>query len=509
MCIRTFLNLLLLVGCIPRVQSSNSSVVEMLSIAEVSPKIAGTTCTSRTLSGIVLDSATNEDASHDIPHCPEGYFCDLWGNENKTDTETVVGLCKACPGNADNCLSSSILFESTPSPESFAFSLGKAVEEECQDQCGVQKNSCSSTEDCPRGLFCNFEGGENGGFCEQCPVHLFYCKEGMNLTSQGLVSCEASCSILCTPKGVLEIITPVTAATSDMATPSSVFIQDVNVMDGSPQLSATGPVVDCGLGLVDCEGVEGAVCFIERGLIPFVTKTRSCFNGGGVAAVIYNVEAQCENILGTFFGEETLIPTLALTHLDGKAIVDQAKSMLPGELIASVEVGGHDTIPKFCTLGCYAENLCEGTDLNCNFDNGDFGDCKVKESEAYCNNGANFLADYLPCTAEREFCDFSSGGVGFCRTCPEVDGGCFFSNLNSDAVKECNAVCTDGTSEKLDSAPCKFCPKGDFVIGDIGDAFKSTTENENTTTPCEFCASSSTAQCSGVNRWNMTYPERT
>lgn len=505
MCISTLLNLLLLLGCIPRVQSTNSSVTEMLAIAETSTKIAGLRCTSRTL----VDSGTKEDSSIDIPHCPEGYFCDLWGNENQNDAEKVVGLCKACPGNADNCLSSSILFESTPSPESFTSFLGKAVAEECHDQCGVQKNSCSSTEDCPRGLFCNFEEGENGGFCEKCPGHIFYCQEeGMNLTSQGLIACESSCSIVCSPNGVLEITTPGTATTSNVGQPSSVFIEDVNVIDGSPQLRAEGPIVDCELGLDDCEGAEGAVCFIERGLIPFYNKTQSCYNGGGVAAVIYNVEAQCENIFGSFFGEETLIPTLALTHLDGKAIVDQAKAMLPGEqLLATVEVGGQNTIPKFCTLGCIADNECEGTDLNCNWDNGDFGDCKVQESAAYCNNGANFLADYLPCTAEREFCDFSSGGVGLCRSCPEKDGACFFSNLNSEGVKECNAVCTDGMSEELDSAPCKFCPKGDFVIGDIGDAFKST--EENTTAPCEFCASSSTAQCSGVNRWDMTYPERT
>ena len=514
-----FLNLLLLARYITLVRSNSISVKETLLNAERSPKIAGTKCTSRTLRDIAVESANftidyggfeNEDEPDSIqndfvPYCPDGYFCDLWGNENKSNVDEVFGLCKSCSGGADSCIFSSILFESTPHPETFAFSLRMAVEEECQDQCGLEKNTCSFVEDCPNGLFCNFEDADKGGYCEQCPFHLFYCEKGRNLTSQGLKACESSCSIVCSAKGVLSV----TAKTIDETVSLPISIENVNTMDGSPQLSATGPVIDCGLGMDDCIGADGSVCFIERGKIPFYNKTRSCYNGGGIAAVIYNLEATCDNILGSFFGEETLIPTLALTHWDGKAILDQVKAIHPGDqLLATVEVGGHNTPPGFCTLGCVEDNECEGTDLTCNYDNGDFGDCKEIESSAHCNIGATFLTDHLPCTAEREFCDYSVGGRGFCRSCPEVDGACFFSDLNSEGVKECNVVCTNGRSKKLDSAPCKFCLKGDFAIGDISDGFEST-EEKNVTSPCEFCASTTVTECSSVNRWNMEHPKRT
>jgi hypothetical protein len=66
--------------------------------------------------------------------------------------------------------------------------------------------------------------------------------------------------------------------------------------------------------------VSGSVCFIERGKAPFVNKTRNCYAGGGIATVIYNLEASCENIDASYFDQETYIPAVSLTHLDGKAI---------------------------------------------------------------------------------------------------------------------------------------------------------------------------------------------
>ncbi len=494
-------NLLLLVQFVPLVRSNSTSVKEKLSISEASTEIIGLTCTSRTLGDIALDAfnVTTDDGSD--PYCPDGYFCDLLLDGSEDSIDRVLGLCKPCSGAANSCSSDSLLAESVPDPESIEFLVEIAVEEECQNQCGETVNKCSSVEDCPLGLFCNFENAEEGGYCEQCPWHMYFCGEEKNLTSKGLNACESSCSIACTTKGVIEIANSVTGKTDD--------IEDVNTMNGSPQLKATGPIIDCGLGLEPCEGAEGAICFIERGLSPFINKTQNCHAGGGVGAVIYNVEASCENIRGTFAGQEVMIPGLSLTHIDGKAILEKAKAMPPETpLVATVEVGGHDTPPASCTLGCIEDNECEGTDFICDWDNGDFGDCRDEEQKVHCSILDTFISDSIPCTGEKEFCDASNGGRGFCQPCPEVVGGCFFSDLTSDGVKECNAVCADGKANKVNAKPCKFCPKGDFVIGDIGDGFQST-EEEAETTPCEFCATTSTTTCSNVNRWDMKYPTRT
>ena len=69
-------------------------------------------------------------------------------------------------------------------------------------------------------------------------------------------------------------------------------------------------------------------------------------------------------------------------------------------------------------------------------------------------------------------------------------------------------MCNDGVVQELESAPCKFCPKGSFAIGDIGNNYEST-DFEEVTTPCEFCASTSDSPCQSINRWDMKYPKRT
>ena len=457
-----------------------------------------------------LDNQEDEwDNNVFLPYCPDGYFCDATIEKDEDGAGIIMGLCKACPGSSDRCLSYSSIF-----PPDEYFSVERAVVEECQEQCGAEKNMCSSTVACPNGLFCNFEnaaedgGGDGDGYCEGCPHHLFLCGTGKNLTSKGFDACESSCTSDCIAQGTLVTIT--TTSTSSSAFPIS--IDDVSAVADSPQLSATGPIVDCGLGLEPCEDAEGSVCFIERGKAPFVNKTRNCHAGGGIATVFYNVEAKCENIEATFNGAAVLIPAVTLTHMEGKAILKQAKAMpVDSPLLVTVGVGGHDTLPSHCILGCTKENQCEGTNLTCDFDNGEFGDCLPTDVTQQCNDEASAGGDYIPCTVEGEFCDFSSGKRGLCTPCPEIDSACFYSNLNKEGAKECTAVCTDGnTQEKLESDPCKFCPKGSFAIGDIGDGFSST-EKDEVITPCEFCASDklATTCSSNQDRWEMDYPNRT
>ena len=522
-----FVHLLLLVQSIPIVRSTNIAVAETISTAENTPIIAKTLCASRTLrpssifdsSDSILDPTNstkdndgsgNEDESFIIPiisppYCPDGYFCDLSGNENKVNVDEVLGLCKPCSGSSDSCPSSPAMIEGATGPESLAYSLKNAVFEECQDQCGAEKNTCTSVTGCPHNLFCNFENSKEDGYCEQCPAHVLFCTQG-NLTIQGVIACKSSCSVPCVSRGALEIVS---TSIDKTITSLNYSYSNVNSISGSPQLTATGPIVDCGLGLEPCEGVSGSVCFIERGKAPFVNKTRNCYAGCGIATVIYNLEASCENIDASNFDQETYIPAVSLTHLDGKAILNEAKAMPPETpLLVTVEVGDHDVLPRTCNLSCMLEIECEGTDLICNFDNGDFGDCSATEYRAVCNDEADIGTDYLPCTEEREFCDFSFGKRGECRSCPEVDAACFFSDLNVQGAKECDSVCTDGSLQELESAKCKFCARGNFTIGDIADGFEST-EKEEVATPCEFCATASASTCSSVDRWDMKYPERT
>ena len=100
---------------------------------------------------------------------------------------------------------------------------------------------------------------------------------------------------------------------------------------GSANGSFTGPLVDCGLGETTCEGVEDAVCFIQRGTFLFAEKTESCEVGGGKAVVIYN------NVPGPFAGTlgeyQTLLPVTGISDTDGallQAFVDSQASLTIG-----------------------------------------------------------------------------------------------------------------------------------------------------------------------------------
>ena len=126
----------------------------------------------------------------------------------------------------------------------------------------------------------------------------------------------------------------------------------------------------------------------------------------------------------------------------------------------------------------------------------------------HCPNG--YFCDFME---PRDNCD-----ADVTSPCPDTESACFFSDLNREGAKECTAVCADEGLTKLEptqleltqleSTPCKFCQKGSFSIGDMGDGFIST-DKEEIAAPCEFCASSSASTCSRVDRWDMTHLHRT
>ncbi|MCC2617781.1 trypsin-like serine protease [Aestuariibacter halophilus] len=88
-----------------------------------------------------------------------------------------------------------------------------------------------------------------------------------------------------------------------------------------PSGSATGEVVDCGLGGDVCADVNGKICLIERGEFNFSDKADNCEAGGGIGAIIYNNDVG--DINGTL-GEDFAggIPVVAISQDDGKAIAE-------------------------------------------------------------------------------------------------------------------------------------------------------------------------------------------
>lgn len=470
------------------------------------PVVKGTRCQSRMLppgnggsslttssmgestTNVTGDDRISDELFETFPYCPNGFFCDLTDQTDADGNGYVLGLCKPCSGSSDSCESSSTEND-----------LERAIAEECQEQCGIEKNTCSRSKACQESLFCNFEADGENGYCAGCPRHVFFCND-FTTTDAGFKSCQKSCDMQCLSQSHLSLT--YLGPGGDTS-----FIDDVNTMAGSPQLQATGPVVDCGLGLEPCEGAEGAVCLMERGKAPFFNKTANCYAGGGVAAVIYNVETICTNIEGTLSGQEAFIPVISLNHLDGKAILKKAMEMpLESPLLATVDIS--KGVNEQCWLSCTKEIECSRSELTCDFANVEFGKCIEAEFREVCNDAGTLALGYSPCTAEGEFCDFSGGKRGFCTPCPEVDAACFFSDLNGLGAKECAKVCTAGNQQDLKSAPCKFCPKGSFDIGDIEEGFLST-QSQAVTEQCQFCASTTASTCSGVDRWDMKYPFRT
>jgi subtilisin family serine protease len=105
-------------------------------------------------------------------------------------------------------------------------------------------------------------------------------------------------------------------------------------MDGSPNASATGPLVDCGLGTSACPGGGGQVCLISRGDISFADKVLACQAGGGVGAVIYNNASGALN--GTLGGVATSIPSVGITQADGQALLASG-----GTATVTTQTGGN------------------------------------------------------------------------------------------------------------------------------------------------------------------------
>jgi serine protease len=90
-------------------------------------------------------------------------------------------------------------------------------------------------------------------------------------------------------------------------------------MEGSPNATGTGALVNCGLGTSVCSGAAGRVCLIERGTNSFAQKVQNCQSGGGVGAVIYNnAEALFS---GTMGGTATNIASVGASGTTGSVLL--------------------------------------------------------------------------------------------------------------------------------------------------------------------------------------------
>ncbi len=86
-------------------------------------------------------------------------------------------------------------------------------------------------------------------------------------------------------------------------------------MDGSPQGTASGSLMDCGIGDAPCAGASGKICLIQRGAISFAEKVQACEAGGGAGAIIYNNEPGV--LSGTLGTTVTSIPSVGVSDTDG------------------------------------------------------------------------------------------------------------------------------------------------------------------------------------------------
>jgi len=418
--------------------------------------------------------------------CPVGYYCDFHyrtsnsnitysssdvdsdnDNKNATTTPTTVqrrhpgGLCRGCDSDCAHLL----------------WQHNDEARADCLKRCDEMSNACSREKPCGEGLFCNFLN-ETAGVCTGCPSHVYFCHHSNLTTNVAEAECASSCHRVCHRKS--------TAVIDNVR-------YDANALLWSPTLLASGPLVDCERGLSTCSGANNSVCLIERGVADFYEKVRNCEAGGGVGAIIYNTEDDCILFGGTLAGEETFIPSVSVSHGDGKHLLKSGSG-----LQASISVFSGE---ESCNYECSDEYPCTGENFTCNFDLSTHGDCK----ECYPTVENNFCRAtcnaHTPCEGQGLFCNYEVGLEGECVECPsEVGSNCFYSGLTREGAEECSAVCGGGS--ELTFSSCKFCPHG-VSVRDFGEGSIS----EKGGNLCEFCGQ--TRLCGRVSRWDMKYPNRT
>lgn len=201
-------------------------------------------------------------------------------------------------------------------------------------------------------------------------------------------------------------------------------------MEGSPNASGSGPLVDCGTAETAC-AASGSVCLIQRGTIAFADKVLACQAGGGVAAIIYN------NVPGSFGGTlgttVTTIPSVSVSDTDGASMLTQLGSpstvsvaagdyaFFDGTSMATPHVSGVAALIWNNAPGCNAQDVRAAmaataedlgaagrdaafgyglvqaadalADLSINCGGGGGGSCTLGQPGASCSSGAECCSD--------------------------------------------------------------------------------------------------------------------
>ena len=212
-------------------------------------------------------------------------------------------------------------------------------------------------------------------------------------------------------------------------------------IEGSPNLTATATLADCGTGESVCNAA-GEVCLIQRGVISFADKVLNCQNGGGVAAIIYNNVAG--NFSGTLGGVATTIPSVSVSDSDGADMQIGALATVSvgvgnyaffdGTSMATPHVSGVAALIWNNSPGCSAAEVRDAMaqtaeDLGAagRDDAYGFGLVQAKTasdlllSVGFCGGGSSNQCDLgLPgdsCSADTDCCSSSCKGKPGSKTC--------------------------------------------------------------------------------------------
>jgi serine protease len=124
---------------------------------------------------------------------------------------------------------------------------------------------------------------------------------------------------LAAPGVAVRSTVPMGKGSEESLTVSGVLYEAI-AMEGSPNLTRSGSLVDCGKALNTCTAASGGkVCLIERGDASFADKVLNCQAGGGTAAVIYNNAPGLFS--GTLGGVGTSIPSVGISQADGQFLL--------------------------------------------------------------------------------------------------------------------------------------------------------------------------------------------
>ncbi len=191
-------------------------------------------------------------------------------------------------------------------------SLGGGVKSRTEDRAFAQADS--------RGVLSIAAAGNDGNTRNSYPASYNSVVSVAAVDSNGVVAdfSQQNSQVELAGPGVLVLSTvPMGTGTEQSVSVSGAGYEAI-AMEGSPNATAGGSLVDCGRGTSACPGAGGKVCLIERGDITFAEKVLACQAGGGVAAVIYNNASGLFS--GTLGGEATTIPSVGISGEDGATL---------------------------------------------------------------------------------------------------------------------------------------------------------------------------------------------